>query len=287
MGDTLIQATASPIIGEDAVRLGAVAVFRDVTEQRTLERQKDAFLSAAAHDLKTPLTTIKGLAQILQRRARRSDTPETNAMIDGLSRIDTTTTRMTALINELLDVTRLQMGRSLDLVLQPIDLVAFAERLISEQQQTTENHRLVVESEVDQLVGRWDEARLERAITNLLANATTYSPNGGTVTVRVRQDQVGDQAVAVLTVSDQGLGIPEADLPYIFERFHRASNVAGTIPGTGIGLAGASQIIAQHGGEISVESTVGQGTTFTVCLPLRTEQEAMAETETRGTILET
>ena len=118
--------------------------FRDVTAQRTLERQKDDFLSAVAHDLKTPLTTIKGLSQILGRRAARANTPETRALLEGLNRIDVTTTRMSGLINELLDVSRIQMGRSLDLIRTSVDLVDLIQHIANEQQHTTELHTVRV-----------------------------------------------------------------------------------------------------------------------------------------------
>ncbi|HEX6509333.1 MAG TPA: ATP-binding protein [Chloroflexota bacterium] len=259
----ILESSATPVIAEDGSRMGGVVTFRDVTMQRSLERQKDDFLSAAAHDLKTPLTTIKGLAQILRRKAERANTPETDGLIDGLSRIDMTTSRMTAMINELLDASRIHMGRALDLVRTPTDLAGLIRHLVEEQQHTTELHSILVEAPSEPVVGDWDAARLERAFTNLLSNAITYSPSGGRVQVTIRIE--GE--LAILTVQDEGLGIPPSDLPHVFERFHRGSNVAGRIPGTGVGLAGARQIVEQHGGTISVESEEGRGTTFTVRLP--------------------
>jgi two-component system phosphate regulon sensor histidine kinase PhoR len=265
--DVIIECSATAVIREDGVKMGGVVSFRDVTTQRTLERQKDDFLSAAAHDLKTPLTTIKGLAQILGRRAARANTPETNSLLDGLRRIDVTTTRMSGLINELLDISRIQMGRSLDLIRSETDLVALIRHIVSEQQHTTEQHDVSVNVLAPDIKGEWDAVRLERAFTNIVSNAITYSPNGGRVQVTVRLD--GSNPVrAVVRVDDEGLGIPEQDLPNIFERFHRGSNVAGRIPGTGIGLAGAREIFQQHGGQIAVHRREGGGTTFEVTLPL-------------------
>ncbi len=117
-------------------------------------------------------------------------------------------------------------------------------------------------------MGLWDAARLERVLANLLANAIKYSPTGGPVEVRLRREDTPAGAWAVLEVHDEGLGIPPEDLPHIFERFYRGRNVAATIPGTGLGLFVARQIVAQHGGTITAASTPGQGTTFTVRLPL-------------------
>jgi len=265
-GGSILEVSAAPVVAADGTRLGGVATFRDVTAQRDLERQKDDFLSAAAHDLKTPLTTIKGLAQILRRRAERAQTPETDKLLDGLQRIDTTSTRMAGLINELLDVTRIDTGQPLDLIKEPIDLVALLRSLVDEQQQTTERHTLRMEVSTAELVGLYDRARLERALINILSNAIIYSPQGGNVWVRLALSD--DKSHAVVDIQDQGLGIPASDVPRVFERFHRAGNVAGAIPGTGIGLAGARQIIEEHAGTIDVRSEEGHGTTFTVCLPL-------------------
>jgi signal transduction histidine kinase len=247
--------------------MGGVVSFRDVTVQRTLERQKDDFLSAAAHDLKTPLTTIKGLAQILSRRAERASTPETSRMLDGLGRIDSTATRMSGLINELLDISRVHMGRELDLIRSETDLLALVRHIAFEQQQTTERHDVSVSVLSPEIKGAWDEDRLERAITNLVSNAITYSPAGGRVQITVGLDG-SSPARAVVRIDDEGLGIPEQDLPLVFERFHRGSNVAGRIPGTGIGLAGAREIIQQHGGHIEAFPREGGGTTFELVLPL-------------------
>jgi signal transduction histidine kinase len=111
----------------------------------------------------------------------------------------------------------------------------------------------------------WDEVRLGRVLDNLLDNAVKYSPRGGAVNVSIAMEK--DQ-LAVLSVSDRGEGIPDADLPHIFERFQRGQNVKGRIPGTGIGLAGVQRIVQEHQGTIDVDSQVGVGTTFTIRLPL-------------------
>jgi signal transduction histidine kinase len=170
-------------------------------------------------------------------------------------------------LDELLDLTRLQLGQQLELRRTPTDLVALANRVAADQQQTTDDHTILVESAHRELVGAWDGVRLERVLENLLSNAIKYSPGGGRITVTIADEGVGGPW-AVLTVSDHGLGIPAGDLPRIFERFRRASNVEGRIAGTGIGLASARLIVEQHGGTIAVESTEGKGSAFTVRLPL-------------------
>jgi signal transduction histidine kinase len=122
-------------------------------------------------------------------------------------------------------------------------------------------------TDLPKLCGQWDRVRLARVIDNLVGNAVKYSPRGGVVQVLVDLYERAERS-AVLRVVDTGEGIPTLDLPHIFERFHRGRNVAGRIPGTGIGLSGVRDILAQHGGSIDVQSAVGEGTTVTVRLPL-------------------
>jgi signal transduction histidine kinase len=261
--EIVAQGSATPVVAEDGTRLGAALAFRDITAQYDLERQKDDFLSAVAHDLRTPLTSIKGRVQLLRRRAERGST-ETHKLLDELERIETSASRMATLINELLDVANIQIGRPLNLARQPVDLVELARSVVAEHQQAAEERHISVEARVPEVAGTWDRTRLERVLANLLSNAIKYSPAEGEITIVVGRDGPW----AVLEVRDQGIGIPAQDLPNIFERFHRAENVAAKIPGTGIGLAAVREIVEQHGGSISVRSREGVGTTFTVRLPL-------------------
>ncbi|MBI3965422.1 MAG: PAS domain S-box protein [Chloroflexi bacterium] len=263
-----VLVNSAPIRSTTGTIMGAVVVFQDITAIKDLERTRDEFLSSASHDLKTPLTTIRGLAQLAQRQVSRIDSPEAERVAERLAAIVEATSRMTNLINELLDVARIQMGRPLDLSRRPTDLVALARRVVEAHQPTTDRHRLFVQSKIPELVGVWDDARLERVLGNLVSNSIKYSPNGGEVVVTIGAAQDGNEPCAVISVRDQGLGIPAADLPHIFDRFHRAGNVTGRIAGTGIGLASVRQIVEQHGGTISAESIEGAGTTLTVQLPL-------------------
>ena len=151
-----------------------------------------------------------------------------------------------------------------------LDLVALVQQVAAALQATTTQHRIRVEAAVPRVLIAGDAERLDRVIANLLSNAIKYSPRGGAITVTVsheeREDKAGD--FAVVEVTDQGLGIPAADLPHIFDEFRRAANVTGRILGTGIGLANCLQIVRQHGGTIAVTSLEGSGTTFLVRLPL-------------------
>ena len=182
-----------------------------------------------------------------------------------LKRIDEAASRMNLLISDLMDFGRLQAGQSLTLQRRPVDLVTLAKSVAHELQNTTNTHYIGVNPAVDSLVGMWDGPRIEQVLSNLLANAIKYSPSGGPITVRVYRREDGR---AALSVSDQGLGIPPQDLPHIFEWFRRAKNTSGRISGAGIGLASARYIAHQHGGDIDVESTPGEGSTFTLVLPI-------------------
>src|SRR5581483_11115072 len=123
----------------------------------------------------------------------------------------------------------------------------------------------------DSLPGQFDAVRLERILTNLLSNAIKYSPDGGQVEVSLERWEEQGCAWAIVRVRDYGLGIPAADLPHIFEPFHRATNVTGKITGTGLGLSSVQQMVTHHGGTITVESQEQHGSTFTVRLPLSSE----------------
>jgi signal transduction histidine kinase len=189
--------------------------------------------------------------------------------LDGLVQIEAAATRMWRQVEELLDLARVQLGRTLDLRWQAMDLAEMVQATVLAQQATTDEHTFRLELEAPELAGEWDQIRLERVLTNVLANAIKYSPNGGEIVVRLAREADAQRpgGWAVIEVQDAGIGIPAADLPHIFERFHRASNVRGRFAGTGIGLAGAREIVGQHGGEIEVTSHEGEGTTVTIRLP--------------------
>jgi PAS domain S-box-containing protein len=265
-----------------------IGINLDITERKQAEVEREALLTAESeararaeaatrskndlvgtitHDLKGPLTTIKGTAQVLRRQAvRLGGVPE--EFVRGLTSIDATTAKMAALLEELMDVVRLEAGEALTLNRQPVDLVTLVRGLVDAYQQTTARHILSVAAGTPELTGTWDGPRLERVLDNLLSNAIKYSPAGGTVTTRIDRTDAGGRCWARLEMCDEGIGIPAADLPRIFERYHRASNAAGRIAGAGIGLAGVRQLVEQHGGTITIDSAEGAGTTVTVLLPI-------------------
>ncbi|HEY3083076.1 MAG TPA: HAMP domain-containing sensor histidine kinase [Chloroflexota bacterium] len=241
-----------------------LVIARDVTAHRALERERGSFLAAVSHDLKSPLAAISGQAQLLQRRLEQLKLPDGPQMIRRLSRIDETTYRMSRLLEDLLDMARLQMGRPLELDRQPTDLVELARGAVQQLQPTTTRHQLEVIAEAALVMGSWDKPRIGRVLDNLLLNAIKYSPEGGQIVVAVRTED----GWGVVQVSDPGMGIPEEDLSRVFERFQRGSNAGRPTRGSGIGLAGSKHIVEQHGGTIAAESREGGGSVFTVRLPL-------------------
>jgi PAS domain S-box-containing protein len=250
-----------------ALRETAVERDQALAELHALLDTRDAFLSSAAHDLRSPLAAIKMQAQLLERLIQRGelDLVRVNQAVVGITG---SANRMAGIINDLLDTARIELGQPLDLSYRSSDPAALLKRVIAEQQRTTQRHSIELIESQTPVDGEWDVERLERVVTNLVDNAVKYSPGGGPVTVTLGTERVREGDWVVISVQDLGLGIPSAELPRIFDRFHRGSNVAERISGTGIGLAGARAIVEAHGGSISVQSEEGKGSTFTVHLPL-------------------
>ncbi|HZT95730.1 MAG TPA: ATP-binding protein [Chloroflexota bacterium] len=269
-GDLVVQSNAVPLTDEDGTHLGAVAVTRDITAAYQLERMKEEFFLAASHDLKNPLTLVRGVAQMLLRRAEARSPDLETQLRDGLRRIDATAKRMTHMINELLDVSRMQTGQPLPLEPRTTDLLALTREAVADQQAVVEEGQIQLSADSETIVGEWDPGRLERVVANLLSNAVKFSPPGAPIRVQLESETVQGNRWVNLAIRDNGVGIPASDLPHVFEHFRRANNVTGRIAGTGLGLAGAKQIVEQHGGEITVTSQENQGSTFVIRLPVHT-----------------
>jgi PAS domain S-box-containing protein len=224
---------------------------------------RDQFLSLASHELKTPLTSVLGHIELLQRRAAREHTLNPRDQ-RTLQIIAEQTQRLYKMIVSLLDVSRIEMGQ---LSIEPvsIDICALVRRVVDEVQATLMDRRIILRCMAESMIVQGDELRLEQVLQNLLQNALKYSPPDTSIGVLVRQDQdwVG------IEVDDHGIGIPHAALSQIFERFYRADNVnTGAISGLGIGLYVVKHIVELHGGSVTVESIEGEGSIFTIRLPL-------------------
>ena len=272
--DIPVLMNSAPLRNAAGAPRGGVIVFQDITTIKDFERARDDLLATVTHDLKNPLTAIQGIAELTGEQALRKGTPSSERMAARQASIVTAATQMTALLNELLDVMQLQMGQPLALDRRPTDLVGLVRRVVDHQREIAE-HPIRVDAATSDLVCMVDADRIERVVGNLVANAIKYSPRGGEVTVRLARAGEAAEAWAVLAVEDRGVGIPEEDLPHVFERFYRAENVGG-VQGTGIGLASVREVVEQHEGTVSIVSREGVGTTITVRLPASEAPEAGA-----------
>jgi PAS domain S-box-containing protein len=240
---------------------------RDISQRRLIEQTQQEFFASISHDLKNPLAALRGQVQLLQRRSRRKGVLDQEDLQPGLETIQSVGDRMSGMIDELIDVARLRGGYELHLRRNPTDLVEIVTRRVNEHQQSTTRHTITVTAEQSSITGWWDASRLVRVIDNLLVNAIKYS-EGGDILLNLRTETDSTGAVAVFTIRDFGVGIPASDLPHVFERFRRGSNVLDRFAGTGLGLSGVRQIVEQHGGQIEIQSEEGAGTEVTFRLPI-------------------
>jgi signal transduction histidine kinase len=227
---------------------------------------RDEFLSIAAHELKTPLTTLMGNIDLIQRRARREGgLSERDARSIGVA--SQQARRLKQMIDSLLDLSRLELGQ-LSIDPQPLDLSQLARRVVDEVRAGLVRHHITCSTPEKPTMIEGDEVRLEQVIQNLLQNAVRYSPNGGKIEVFVEIDECAAQAS--LHVRDHGIGIAADALARLFELFYRVPDATVEhIHGVGIGLYVVKEIVTLHGGAVEVASETGVGSTFTVKFPLR------------------
>jgi signal transduction histidine kinase/GAF domain-containing protein len=257
----------------------ALIVLQDMTNLKEGERLKDDFIGVAAHELRTPLASLKGFAEMLTvQTARGKGQKLDDWQQEALDAIDQSTTRLVELIDDLLDVTRLQGGR-LEVHLEPHDLVALIRRVVRRMGVVTNHHHVVIATAAEYVVACVDPPRIEQVVSNLVSNAIKYSPNGGEVTITVRVDEAAGEAL--VAVRDHGIGIPPEQQSQLFGRFVRADNARGMgISGTGLGLYLSRELVERHGGRIWFESAEGMGSTFFVALPLELPAEEDRATST-------
>ncbi|HEV2580112.1 MAG TPA: ATP-binding protein [Ktedonobacteraceae bacterium] len=225
------------------------------------EARKDAFLSMASHELKTPITSISGYTQVLKRLFVKEGRTQ---VVQHLSRMEYQIDRLVKLISDLLDISKIQAGK-LEFEEEEFEVCAFIRNIVEDVQQISPGHTLNLRCGMNAtLVG--DKDRLGQAIINLLTNAIKFSPNAGSVDITVEERE----GQAVFSVRDYGIGIPAAHQARIFERYYRVFDERDKkFPGLGIGLSIVAEVVRRHGGELRVESDEGQGATFSFALPLR------------------
>lgn len=245
-----------------------ICFILDLTDLKRGEAEWRAFIDATAHDLRNPLTSVLGQAQLLQRRLQRDGALDPADAEQRLTAVATASRRAAGLIDDLIDTARLRAGLSLEMRPAPLDLVRIVRTCADDARRVGRSHVIHVAAAVDRLLVVADEPRIERVIRNMLDNAIKFSPDGGDIIVSIGTEEAPTGSWAVLTIEDRGLGIPVDDLDHVFDQFRRGTNVEGRIHGSGIGLSGARQIVSQHGGEIQVRSTEGEGSMFTLRLPI-------------------
>lgn len=249
----------TPMRNRDGKVTHFIGVQSDITERKKIERLKDELVSTVSHELRTPLTSLRGFAELM---LQRTFAPEKQREFLGI--ILKESLRLTELINDFLDLQRIESGRQ-KYEFEDSALAPFVREAVSVFNQDTDIHDFLLAIPASLPPVRVDTARLRQVITNLLSNAVKFSPQGGHITVGARLES----DMVKVWVTDQGVGIPAEALPHLFHRFFRADNQdTRRIGGTGLGLALVKEIVKAHGGRIWVESAVGVGSTFFFTLPI-------------------
>jgi PAS domain S-box-containing protein len=249
----------APFRDEEGQVAGVIGVMHDVTLQREAIRMKSEFVSTVAHEFQTPLATILGFSELLH-----DGSLDEGQRQDALQRIIRKTEALSQMVDELLDLARLESGRPLTIDKAPCDVNRLLSDTVDGFRSRVATHHFVLELAAETLVIPAEAKRLAQVVENLLSNAVKYSAAGSTVHVST---QCSDGR-GIIAVRDQGVGMSPDQLEHVFDKFYRA-NAADTAPaGTGLGLFICRSIVEGHGGEIRIFSAPGQGTTVTVSLPL-------------------
>lgn len=252
---------AHPVRNEAGVIVQWCGTSTNIDEQKRMEERRDAFLSIASHELKTPLTSIKGYVQLLERLMEAGEYEKMSPYLTKSSRyID----RLTNLIADLLDISSIEAGK-LQMHAASFDFDALLASCIETGQTTTARHEIVQVSNEDTFQVEGDRRRLEQVLTNLLSNAIKYSPEASRVEVSLHKQ--GEHLH--VAVRDFGIGIAPHEQQRIFDRFYRTEDAAARFSGLGIGLYVSNEIVKQHGGKMWVESKPHEGSTFHFTIPLR------------------
>jgi PAS domain S-box-containing protein len=250
--------TVNVVRDGDGNIIGSVTSYRDISQEKALEAQKARFISNAAHELRTPITNLKTRLYLAHKQPDR--------MATHLDILEQVTDHMKNLVEYLLDLSRIERG-TVELRRERIELDSFVADLMQIQRPEAEKKDLsfTFDSAPQTLFVSADAGRINQVITNLIANAITYTASGGTISVRLAVGKGDHLGFAVIEVADTGIGIPAEYLPHIFQPFFQATY---NMSGVGLGLSISKEIIDLHGGSIQVESEVGKGTTFRVALRL-------------------
>lgn len=253
--------TITPIPGPDGKPVGFVGVQNDITPFKEMSRLKNEFISMAAHELRTPLTSILGFSEILMTRQLSDE-----RKIRYLTFINQQADALRAILDDLLDLSRMEAGEGFEVVENVVDLKKIVEEVIFgfQENQPAHHYQIAGSASWPRITG--DPAKLAQLFKNLLSNATKYSPHGGEIVFQGSIEQ--EYNLFHLTLTDQGVGMTPEQVTQIFERFYRADASNTAIGGTGLGMTISRLIVERHGGKIWVESEHGVGTTVHLLLPL-------------------
>lgn len=256
----IYQGRASRLKDTHASTRGLVLLIHDVTRERQIDRMKSEFVSMAAHELQTPLTMILGYSELLLDPEKSFSAQE---LKDFLNIINDKSVELSRLIDDILDLSRIEEGRDIQIAPCPLDMGRLCEQILFPFEKANPQHRFVLERPQEALMVSADEVRMRQVMENLLGNAVKYSPEGGLVRVRL----VGEKDCLNVDIIDQGIGMSEEQIKNAFERFYRgdASNTA--VRGAGLGLSIARYIVTAHGGSIELHSTRGKGVKVQIRLP--------------------
>jgi len=268
-GNLPVTVTYTPLFDPQGRLTDIIVNVIDITRFREEEEMKSTFVSIISHELKTPVALIKGYAQTLARPDAAWD-PETARQ--SLQIIEEEADRLEALINNLLDVSRIQAG-DLRLDMSDVNMRLLLERVAQDYRTQTNRHQIALDLPDDLPIISGDEERLRQVFTNLVGNAIKYSPEGGLIRIGGWVDHEKVEGLTpsrlVIYVADEGIGIPEEELPRIFDRFYRVdSGLRRRTAGVGLGLFLVNAIVEAHRGEMWVRSEMNKGTTFSVALPI-------------------
>lgn len=261
--ERLLELNIVPIYQGNSSELGGILlVLQDVSAIRRLERMRSEFVANVSHELKTPIAAVKGFAETLLGGAVK-DEETTKAFLEI---IYDESERLNRLIGDILELSKIE-SRRVPLMLSPVDINQFMTHTIALLEVSASRKQIEVNlSSPEELYMEGDEDRLRQIFVNLLSNAISYTPEGGKIFVNI---SVTEQETVRVTIADTGIGIPEKDLPRIFERFYRVDKARSRgSGGTGLGLSIVKHLVELHKGTITVQSTVGKGTTFILELPL-------------------
>lgn len=251
--------TYAPLVTSEGNLVNIIATVRDITRFREAEELKSTFISVVSHELKTPVTLIKGYVSTLRREDASWDR---RIVQDSLEVIEEEADRLTGLIDNLLDASRLQAG-ALSINQSDVALDQLAKRIAQRFRTQSNIHTIVIDFPDKFPVILADEDRISQVLSNLLSNAIKYSPGGGEIKIR---GQVLPEQV-VICVSDEGPGIAPGDIPHVFDRFYRALDTSRTTKGAGLGLYLAKAVVEAHGGRIWIDPKPGDGARVCFSLP--------------------